>query len=89
MCNRSSYASIRQPAEFLTAHTLQITHRERGAEGICSTGYAPQKTPVFEDQKATYVQGDAPSITRRSGGLTQLFCSQKFSKNEKRRQSAA
>ena len=62
VCNRSSCASIRQPAEFLTGHALQIACRERGAVGICARSYAPQKIFTFEDQRATYVRGDAPSV---------------------------
>ena len=89
VCNRSPCSSTRQPAEFLTGHALQIVCRERRAVGICARGYAPQKTLAFEDQRATYVWGDAPFISRRSGGLTKLFCSQKISKNEKRQRSAA
>ena len=89
VCNRSPCASIKQPAEFLTGHALQIACRERGVVGICARGYAPQNTPIFEDQKATYVRGDAPFIARRSGRLKKLFCSQKISRNEKRRRSAA
>ena len=78
VCNRSPCASTRQPAEFLTGHALQIACRERGAVGICARGYAPQKTLVFEDQRATYVRGDAPFIARRSGGLTKLFVHRRF-----------
>ena len=89
LCNRSPCASTRQSAEFLTGHALQIACRERGVVGICARGYAPQKIPLFEDQRATYVRGDAPFIARRSGRLTKLFCSQKISRNEKRRRSAA
>ena len=89
MCNHNFFASTRQPAEFLTGHFLQIARREQGAVGICARDSAPQKPPIFEDQRSTYVLGDAPFIARRSGGLTQLSCSQKFSKNEKRRRSTA
>ena len=85
VCNRSPCVSTRQPDEFLTRNALQIACRERGAVGISARDYAPQKTLAFEDQRATYVRGDAPFITRRSGGLTKLFCSQKISRNEKRR----
>ena len=89
LCNRSPCASTRQSAEFLIGHAPQIVCRERGVVGICARGYAPQKIPLFEDQRATYVRGDAPLIARRSGRLTKLFCSQKISRNEKRRRSAA
>ena len=89
VCNRSSCASTRQPTEFLIEHALQIACRERGVVDVCARDYAPQKTLIFEDQRATYVWGDAPFIAQRSGRLTQLFCSQKFSKNEKRQRSAA
>ena len=57
--------------------------------GICARGYAPQKIPLFEDQRATYVRGDASFIAQRSGRLTKLFCSQKICRNEKRQRSAA
>ena len=89
VCDRIPFASTRQPADFLTGLTLQIACRERGAVGICARGYAPQKTFKFEYQRATYVWGDPPFIAGRSGGLTQLFCSQKISRNEKRRRRAA
>ena len=65
-------------------YALQIARRKRGAVSICARGYAPQRTFVFKDQRATYVRGDAPFIAQRSGGLTKLFCSQKFCKNKKR-----
>ena len=83
MCNRSSFASTRQPAEFVTGHALQIACRERGAVGICERGYTTQKAPMFEYPNANHVRGDAPFIAQRSGGLTQLFCSQKFPKTRK------
>ena len=92
LCNRRAIvpcASARQSAEFLTEHALQIACGERGVVGICAKGYTPQKTPIFKDQRATYVRGDAPFIARRSGRLTKLFCSQKISRNKKRRRSVA
>ena len=49
-------------------YALQIARRKRGAVGICARGYAPQRTFVFKDQRATYVRGDAPFIAQRSGG---------------------
>ena len=60
MCNHNSGASTRQPAEFLTGHALQIAPKKRGVVGICARGYAPQKTPIFKDQRANYMRGDAP-----------------------------
>ena len=55
MCNRSSYASTSQPAEFLIENALKIARRERGAAGICEKNYASQKTLIFEEQRANYV----------------------------------
>ena len=60
--NRSSCASTKQPAESLTGHALQIARRERDAVGIYAKGYAPQKAPIFEDQRATCMPRDAPFI---------------------------
>ena len=84
VCGRSSCVFIKQPAEIPTRHALQIACRERGAVSICARGYIPQKTLTVEDQRATYMQGEALSKAWRSGRLAQLSCSQKFSRNSKR-----
>ena len=89
VCNHSSFVFTRQPVEFTTGHALQIACREQGAADMCARGYALQKTPIIEDQRATYVRGDAHFLARRFGGLTKLFYSQKFAKIERRQQSTA
>ena len=61
VCNRSSCASIRQPAEFLAGHALQIACRERGVAGVCaSKGLRPTKYTYIRRPKGSLCAGRCP-----------------------------
>lgn len=68
-------------------HDLWVTCRKSMEICFCARGYSLQKTHLFEGWRPPWVRGDAPTIALKPGRLMQLFCLQKFYKNEKRKQS--
>ena len=69
-------------AGYTTEYTLRNAFRECGALGTSARGYALYKIYLVEGRRATYAQGNAPSIAQSLGRLARLFCFQQISEKK-------